>query len=195
MQDSICLLNALNKAQEIYNNDYDIDISEVLSTSSLSLKIFRKDFLKHNIPILKKSEDYFFRKSYIGGSTDYYKGFVKNLFYLDVNSLYPTAMKFPMPHEIIKEYKDMINIKLDHVFGFFLAEIECPKDIVRPLLPHKYKGETIHPTGKWIGVYLSEELKAVSKHGYKINLIRGYEFSKINLFKLKLTGGSRKKFI
>jgi hypothetical protein len=91
-------------------------------------------------------------------------------------------MKFPMPHEIIKEYKNMSNIKLENVFGFFLAEIECPKDIVRPLLPHKYKGETIHPTGKWIDVYFSEELKAVSKHGYKISLIRGYEFSKIDLF-------------
>jgi hypothetical protein len=26
-------------------------------------------------------------------------------------------------------------------------------------------------------------LKAVSKHGYKINIISGYEFSKIHLFK------------
>ena len=91
-------------------------------------------------------------------------------------------MKYPMPHEIIKEYKDMSNIKLEDVFGFFLAEIESPKDIVRPLLLKKYKGETIHPTGKWIDVYFSEELKAVSKHGYKITLIKGYEFSKIDLF-------------
>jgi hypothetical protein len=182
LQDSICLLNALNKAQEIYSNDNDIDISDVLSTSCLSLKIFRKDFLKHNIPILKNWQDNFIRKSYLGGSTDYYKAFVKKLYYYDINSLYPTAMKFPMPHEIIKEYKDMSNIKLENVFGFFLAEIECPKDIIRPLLAHRYKGETIHPTAKWIDVYFSEELKIVSKYGYKITLIRGYEFSKIDLF-------------
>lgn len=38
------------------------------------------------------------------------------------------------------------------------------------------------PTGKWIGVYFSEELKAVKPYGYKINLIRGFEFNKVDLF-------------
>jgi len=33
-----------------------------------------------------------------------------------------------------------------------------------------------------IGVYFSEELKAVSKLGYQIALIKGYEFSKEYLF-------------
>jgi hypothetical protein len=182
LQDSICLLNALNKAQDIYSNKYDVDISLSLSTSSLSLKIFRKHFLKHNIPILRNWIDNFIRKGYLGGSTDYFLAYIKNAKHYDVNSLYPSAMENPMPYEIIKEYKDMSNIKLEDVFGFFLAEIECPKDIIRPLLPYKYKGETIHPTGNWIDVYFSEELKAVSKYGYNIKLIRGYEFSKFYPF-------------
>ena len=42
--------------------------------------------------------------------------------------------------------------------------------------------KTIYPVGKWTGTYFSEELKAVQKHGYKIKLIKGYEFSKIDLF-------------
>lgn len=67
-------------------------------------------------------------------------------------------------------------------FGFCLAEIECPRNIKIPLLPFKYQSKTIHPKGKWIHIYFSEELKAAQKHGYKINLIRGYEFSKIDLF-------------
>jgi len=41
---------------------------------------------------------------------------------------------------------------------------------------------TIHPTGKFTGIYFSEELKAVKAQGYKIKLISGYEFSKTNLF-------------
>nr|YP_004376378.1 hyp16 [Moniliophthora roreri]ADO51599.1 hyp16 [Moniliophthora roreri] len=52
-----------------------------------------------------------------------------------------------------------------------------------PLLPYKYQGKTIFPKGKWIGVYFSEELKVVQNYGYKISLIKGYEFSKIDLFK------------
>ena len=36
--------------------------------------------------------------------------------------------------------------------------------------------------GSWVGVYYSEELKAVSKYGYKIEIIKGVEFSKANIF-------------
>ncbi len=66
-----------------------------------------------------------------------------------------------MPYENIKNYNDMSKIDLDNFFGFCLAEIETPNDILIPLLPYKYQGKTIFPKGKFIGVYLSEELKAV----------------------------------
>ena len=119
------------------------------------------------------------------GATDFYKATLepnKELYYYDVNSLYPKAMLNPMPYEILKFYPDMTFIKLDDFFGFCLAEIECPEDIKIPLLPHKYNNKTIFPTGKWIAIYFSEELKAVASHGYKITLIKGYQFSKINYF-------------
>ena len=50
------------------------------------------------------------------------------------------------------------------------------------MLPVKYKGKTIFPFGRWTGVYFVEELKAVIPLGYKINIIKGYEFSQSNLF-------------
>jgi hypothetical protein len=43
-------------------------------------------------------------------------------------------------------------------------------------------GKTNYPVGNWKGVYFSEELKAVVKLGYQVTLIRGYEFTKIDLF-------------
>lgn len=54
--------------------------------------------------------------------------------------------------------------------------------IIKLILPYRYKSKIIYPTGYWIGIYFSEELKAVVKLGYKINLIKGYEFSKLDLF-------------
>lgn len=184
LQDSVSLLKALVNAQAIYTSSYNIDITDsgVLSTSSLSLKIFRTHFLNHNIPILKSWSDNFIRKAYLGGATDYYKAYGRNLKYYDVNSLYPFAMCKPMPFEIIKEHKDMTNIPLESFFGFCLAEIKTPKDINIPLLPYRYQGKTIFPRGSWIDVYFSEELKAVVAQGYEVSLIRGYEFSKIDLF-------------
>ena len=182
MQDSISLYHALEHAQMIYIINYHVDITTIYSTSTLSLKIYRTNFQDINIPTLKGNIDNFIRKGYFGGATDYYKAYIENGKYYDVNSLYPYAMSNSMPLEIIKYYKDMSSINLENFFGYVLAQKYCPKNMIRPVLPYKYKGKTIYPTGIWIGVYFSEELKAVEKLGYKITLIKGYEFSKIDLF-------------
>jgi hypothetical protein len=182
MQDSISLYNVLEQAQSFYIINYHVDITTIYSTSTLSLKIYRSNFQDTNIPTLKGNIDNFIRKGYFGGATDYYKAYIEKGKYYDVNSLYPYAMSNPMPLEIIKYYNDMSSINLENFFGYVLAQIYCPKNMIRPVLPYKYKGKTIYPTGIWIGVYFSEELKAVDKLGYKITLIKGYEFSKIDLF-------------
>lgn len=51
-----------------------------------------------------------------------------------------------------------------------------------PILPYRTKGKTIYPVGIWRGTYFSEELKEAIQIGYKIKPIRGYEYSKFNLF-------------
>jgi hypothetical protein len=88
----------------------------------------------------------------------------------------------PMPHKIIKFHSDLTNFKLNDFFGYCLSEITTPKNILKPLLPYKYNGKTIYPTGKWVGVYFTEELKKIKSKGDQINLISGYEYSKIYLF-------------
>lgn len=188
LQDSISLYEALSKAQELYFSDYQVDITSIYSTSTLSMKIFRQKFLKHNIPILKPSEDLFIRKSYLGGATDYYKAYGENLHSAkadDVNSLYPYVMLKDLPLDLDKKYSNqeqMSNINLKDFFGFALAEVICPDNIINPLLPVSYNGKTIFPKGKWVATYFSEELKAAEKYGYKIKLISGYSFTKVKLF-------------
>jgi hypothetical protein len=54
--------------------------------------------------------------------------------------------------------------------------------MLKPVLPFHLNGKTIYPVGTWKGVYFSEELKGVVKLGYQVTLIRGYEFTKIDLF-------------
>ena len=147
IQDSISLYKALNKAQSIYYQIYSVDITSIHSTASLSMKIFRTNFLDVDIPTLKNNVDNFVRHGYFGGGTDYYKSYFKNAKIYDVNSLYPNAMCKPMPYEIIKHYNDMSNIELNNFFGFCLAEIYCPRNMIRPVLPYKLNGKTIYPTG------------------------------------------------
>jgi len=110
LQDSVALLDALLKAQTIYYNKYEVDLAEALSTSTLSLRIFRKHLLSQNIPIIKGKHDDFIRKSYLGGATDYYQGVGEGVYCYDVNSLYPLAMKQGMPGDIIGEYALILRI-------------------------------------------------------------------------------------
>lgn len=205
LQDSICLYQALVKAQDYYLNNYNVDITTIVSTSSLSLKIFRTNFQKVNIPILKGSQDQFIRKSYFGDHTDIYEGYLEKGYYYDVNSLYPFCMFKPIPFEMIKHHKNMQNIKLENFFGFIKCEVITPPNILKPLLPYKdpISGKTLYPIGNWVGNYFSEELKALVKYGYKFKLIEGYEYSKMDLFSeyvkhfyhIKNTSKGSKKFL
>nr|YP_010165715.1 hypothetical protein K8L25_mgp05 [Lactarius trivialis]QRN74287.1 hypothetical protein [Lactarius trivialis] len=180
-QDSICLLKALTKAQDIYLIEHKVDIATIWSTSTLSFKIFRQGFLDINIPTLTKKLDDLIRLAYIGGSTDYYLKYGEDLKHYDVNSLYPKAMCNPMPIEFLGE-SEGVNVRLEDIFGFAEARITAPDNLTIPLLPFKVFNETLHPLGSWIGIYFTEELKAVEKFGYRIELIKVYNFSKANIF-------------
>ena len=182
LQDSKALFDALINAQKEFIDKHHVDIVSIVSTSSLAFKIYRTNYLKTSIPILKHNEDKFIRNGYYGGATDYYKAYAKNLYYYDVNSLYPQAMLNSMPFKLIKKHFNMDGVELDNFFGFCLAEITCPDSIALPVLPVKLDGKTIYPKGQWTGTYFSEELKAVAKLGYGIKLLKGMEFSKEDLF-------------
>jgi len=180
IQDSVALLNCLIKAQQIYLDKFKVDITSIVSTSTLSLKIFRQHFQNMDIPILNNYTDKWIRQSYFGGATDYYKPYGEKLKYYDINSLYPHAMLKPMP---LVRGAFSKNIDLNNFFGFCLAEITCPINIKVPLLPlRSVTGEVIYPTGTFKGIYFSEELKAVERYGYIIKPLNGWSFSKEYVF-------------
>jgi hypothetical protein len=183
LQDAKSLFEALLNAQHIYFNKFNVDIESVYSTATLSLKIYRTKFQEDPIFILPSNIDNFIRNSYYGGGTDVYKAYGANLHYYDVNSLYPYAMLKPMPYNLIQTKLIDLSFKsLEDFFGFAYVNINCPLNMLRPVLPFHKDGKTIYPVGTWSGIYFSEELKAVEKLGYEITLIKGYEFSKANLF-------------
>nr|YP_009348157.1 hypothetical protein [Hericium coralloides]APX41110.1 hypothetical protein [Hericium coralloides] len=183
-QDSICLFEALMKAQTIYIKKYDIDITTILSTSTLSMKIFRTKFLDTNIPTLSLNQDRIIRESYFGGATDYYKLYGENLYYYDVNSLYPYAMCNDIP---LKFEKTTDSGNLNDVFGFLEVNVYCPNTVKTPFLPVKFNNQTIYPHGKWSGTYFSEELKQAVKFGYEFEVIKIHHFSKAQIFSDKIT--------
>ena len=175
--DSSSLLIAMINAREHYYNKLNVDICKSVSNSSLSMLIYRTNFQDTDIPILPNRLDRIIRNSYYGGSTDFYHHEGDNLFWYDVNSLYPYSMLKPMPLKFIGQFKET-DLKWDKIFGFVECIVKSPKNIDIPLLPVKTEDSTIHPVGVWEGMYFSEELKAVMKYGYEIEVKNIYQFSK-----------------
>ena len=188
IQDSKALADALIITQLTTYTKYNVDITHCLSASSLAMRIFRRKFQEFPIPVLKIWEDAFVRESYFGGATDFYNAFVKNVHYLDVNSLYHFSMLKDMPFvllETITDQNKLAKIDLREFFDFVKVCVICPKNVQRPMLPCRFEGKTIFPTGVWIGTYFSEEIKAVMdlNLGYKFELLEAHSYSKAQIFK------------
>lgn len=183
-QDILLLGGVMQKAQEIYWGLYNVDIESKLTLSSLALSIFRMRYYDvSNFPIYipNKNEDTFIRRAYYGGHTDTYKPYGENLYYYDVNSLYPFVMKdFPMPGGDPVWHGNLDGKDLDSLFGFIEAYVVCPKTIKKPFLPYRDKKNTLlFPTGEFVGVYYSEELKYARRLGYTVLPISGYLFEEM----------------
>lgn len=131
------------------------------------------------IYIPNRNEDDFIRRGYYGGHSDVYVPHGKDLKYYDVNSLYPfVMMSYPMPGGQPVWYSDFEGQDLNDLFGFIEAYVECPSTIDRPFLPYKENEVLRFPTGKWVGIYFSEELKLAKSVGYTIIPLRGYLYEK-----------------
>jgi DNA polymerase type B, organellar and viral len=185
--DLISLYMVIEKFQYNIYKEYHTQISQSLTISSLSMNIYLRRFYKDfTIPLINKNSIYKnIRKSYYGGITEVYKPYGKNLFYYDVNSLYPYSALNPMPG-LKCVYIDIIdkNISdcIDDLFGFYYCKIETSDKYIG-LLPIRSEDGLQMPLGFLEGWYFSEELKFAFKHGYKIQVINGYKFDKIeNVF-------------
>ena len=178
-KDLISLLELMNLFNKYIYQKFGLQVTDNLTISRLSINIFKKNFLKDSsIPIVKGKLYDDIKKSYYGGVTEVYKPYGENLFYYDVNSLYPFVALNPMcgnKYSYIDNFNNTLNLK--DLFGFFYCEIETDSNYLG-LLPVRRPEGLVMPLGKWNGWYFSEELKFASDNGYKIKVIRGYNFNK-----------------
>lgn len=169
----------MSKVNKQVFNDYDVNIKDNLTISGLAIRIFLKSFYKGNIPAITRASMYTdLKRSYYGGITEVYKPVGHNLYYYDVNSLYPYVALQDMPGLTCNKVNYYKNKSIDDLFGFFYCSIETPLDGYFGSLPVRDSSAISFPLGKWKGWYFSEELKFAQENGYRINVIRGYSFSR-----------------
>lgn len=111
------------KAQDLYWSKFQIDTEDPMTLSALAMKIFRLNYYNDQyfpIHIPNRNEDTFIRRGYYGGHTDVYKPFGEDLYYYDVNSLYPFIMlSYPMPGGVPVWMNNLEEVDLDSLFRFF----------------------------------------------------------------------------
>ena len=150
-----CLWHVIKKFQKNIYKRYMIDINNYLTLPSLTLGIYRTQYLKENtIPKIIGLMYWDIKQSYTGGSVDVYKTFGKNILRYDVNSLYPSVMQeYPSPTGNIYSFNGNILLKDCNAFGFFYVKVRSP-NINIPILQNKVKTpngnlRTIAPIGNW----------------------------------------------
>ena len=181
VNDLLSLHEILTKANKQVFLDYNIDMTKGITISGLAVRLLLKDFYKANIPNINKPSLYKdIRQAYYGGITEVYKPYGTNLFYYDVNSLYPYAALQDMPGLNCSKVSYFEGCEdIDSLFGFFYCRIETTLDGYLGLLPVRTEiGGLSFPLGQWEGWYFSEELKFAKQHGYKIKVLKGYIFDR-----------------
>lgn len=218
------LLEVINEFSKILYYNFNIDLTKSMTISRLALNIYLNKYLpkqmgeekdknnttniNSNIPLINKHSLFsFIYSAYYGGMTEVYKPYGENLKYIDVNSLYPFAALNPMPGteckyiEILDHSKYPLN--LEDLFGFFYAKVKTNNGYLG-LLPVKTDKGLIFPNGEFYGTWTSEELKFARDNGYSIQIIKGYNFNKVDnifndyvrdLFKIKKEANSPMKYV
>lgn len=199
-KDLSSLYECMVKASEHIFNKYKLNVTDIYSASSLAMKHFRTSYLDSDgIPLLPKHLLDIVSAAYFGGISQVYKTYGENLYYYDVNSLYPWAMTQDMPYKYIGI---TYNPKLEDIFGFAYASIYVPEGLnYKPLPVRTDDGSLSTPSGHILGVYFSEELKYAESLGCQIKVHRAYIFTRKQLFnkyvediykeKAKATGSDR----
>ncbi len=136
----------------------------LVSSASLSKQFFRLNcFIPSiwNIPhkILQISYD-----SYFGGRFEMFKrGYFKSLYHYDINSQYPDFIK-DLPNLRDGLWKKCLELPeynkdknpTEQCLGYFLAEVNIPKEYKIPTIPIHHKGINKFPNGKikkWLTWY------------------------------------------
>ncbi len=180
-KDLISLFDIMDQFKLRIFTKYYTHITRSLTISGLAMDIFLRRFYDNNIPLINKKSVYNdIKKSYYGGVTEVYKPYGKNLYYYDVNSLYPHSALNPMPG-LKCSYIEKINLNISEyindMFGFYYCKVKAT-DGYLGLLPYRIESGLLMPIGEYEGWYFSEELKFAFNNGYDIQILKGYKFEK-----------------
>src|ERR1700736_5566727 len=149
------LLEVLEKFKTYLFIEHNLELTEGLTISRLALNKYFKNYIKDSkLPLINKFNIFnFMHLGYYGGRTEVFKPYGKNLYYYDINSLYPHVALKNMPGLESSYIKNFSNegINLDKIFGIFKAKVKT-NNLALGLLPIKTQLGLIFPNGEYEGI-------------------------------------------
>jgi len=150
------------------NKYQEIGAEPKTTIAATTLAYFEKNFygkkITHNFT---QEQIDFFHEGYYGGRTEIFfnKPVAGNIYYSDINSLYPYCLKkgtFPQLEHFYETKKPDFSLH-----GAADVNIQAPWMRI-PYLPCRFDGKLVFPTGRFRGVYTYFELREAIRLGYKI---------------------------
>ncbi len=174
------LVEVLKKFKYEIQDKFDVDPLQCLTTSSVVRKIFFKRYYdKKNLFILPKGFNDKVKKAYYGGRVELgFLGEVKGpIYYYDFTSLYPAQFLKPIPFGEPIEI-DVKKLDLGVFQGLLKVEVQGKSDNGINILPFRTPAGLIFPDFEQVHTqyYWSAEIKLAIEHGYKIKILRAWEF-------------------
>lgn len=113
-----CLAEIIYKFMRNLKDEHrNVDVRNCITISSVAMKIFRQKYYYNKISLITKEPEKDIRLSYYGEVTEVYKPYGENLYYYDVNSLYPFASLNDLP-SLNCEYGRFKDEDINNLFGF-----------------------------------------------------------------------------
>jgi len=105
-------------------------------------------YVNKSIPLITDKKIFSdIKQAHYGGQTEVYRPVGNDLYYYDVNSLYPYASLNDMPGcDCV--YYEKINQELENLFGYFYCDIIAPENLYLGVLPYKRADGSIYPLGR-----------------------------------------------
>lgn len=132
------------------------------TVGSHAVKVFRSKFLKNDIIVDGLADEFF--KSMYGGRTEAFKIGECDASVYDINSAYPDAMKKQLPDpsrlKVSQNFHDVWNETLG---GMITATVKIPSWVALPVLPLKWDGKLLFPTGVITGSWTFPEFRYAMK--------------------------------
>jgi hypothetical protein len=170
--DCLCLYECV---QAFYSMIVSMGGSCMLTMASSAMDLYRRHFMPKGIlipPTDSPRMNAFLRAAYYGGMTEVYEFEIKDGHKFDKNSMYPWVMRYwTMPIGMPFWMSDI------NAIGFSQAQVIVPKTEKYPLLPVRWDGKLIRPTGNIEGVWDNYYLQRAQELGYKVKVLRTLAFS------------------